>query len=54
MILVGEPHPELPLDSLIRSLDLAAHVRVIGFTPIEEFNGYIGACDIVLNLRYPP
>ncbi|MBS1873635.1 MAG: glycosyltransferase [Acidobacteria bacterium] len=53
MILVGEPHPELQLDSLIDSLDLAPAVRVLGFTPIEDFNGYIGACDIVLNLRYP-
>ena len=38
---------------MIDSLDLAAAVRVLGFTPIEDFNGYIGACDIVLNLRYP-
>lgn len=53
MILVGEPHPELHLDSLIRSLDLGAHVRVLGFRPIEEFVGYLAACDIVLNLRYP-
>ena len=21
--------------------------------PIEDFNGYMAACDIVLNLRYP-
>ena len=53
MILVGEPHPEFPLQSLIHSLDLGAHVRVLGFTPIEDFAGYIAACDIVLNLRYP-
>ena len=53
MILVGEPHPELPLDAMIRSLGLSANVRVIGFAPIEEFVGYLGACDIVLNLRYP-
>jgi len=53
MILVGEPHPELQLDSLIRSLDLGLHVRVLGFRPIEEFVGYLAACDIVLNLRYP-
>jgi glycosyltransferase involved in cell wall biosynthesis/predicted SAM-dependent methyltransferase len=53
MILVGEPHPELPLDSLIDTLGLADNVRVLGFTPIDEFNGYLGACDIVLNLRYP-
>jgi glycosyltransferase involved in cell wall biosynthesis/SAM-dependent methyltransferase len=53
MILVGDPHPELQLESLIRSLDLGAQVRVLGFRPIEEFVGYLAACDIVLNLRYP-
>ncbi len=53
MILVGDPHPELQLESLIRSLDLGLHVRVLGFRPIEEFVGYLAASDIVLNLRYP-
>jgi glycosyltransferase involved in cell wall biosynthesis/SAM-dependent methyltransferase len=53
MILVGEPHPEFPLESLIRSLDLNGHVRVLGFRPIDEFVGYIAACDIILNLRFP-
>lgn len=53
MVLVGEPHPELHIDSLLDSLDLAPAVRVLGFTPIDDFNGYMGACDIVLNLRYP-
>lgn len=53
LILVGEPHPELPLQALIHSLDLDASVRVLGFTPIGDFAGYMAACDIVLNLRYP-
>jgi len=53
MILVGEPHPEFPIEPMIRSMGLSANVRVLGFTPIEEFVGYLGACDIVLNLRYP-
>jgi glycosyltransferase involved in cell wall biosynthesis/SAM-dependent methyltransferase len=53
MILVGEPHPEFPVQDLIRSLDLDDHVRVLGFTPIEHFSGYMSACDIILNLRYP-
>ena len=53
MILVGEPHPELQLPSLIQSLGLQPNVRVLGFQPIEEFVGYLAACDIVLNLRYP-
>jgi SAM-dependent methyltransferase len=38
---------------LISSLGLSAHVRHIDFAPIEDFNGYIGACDAILNLRYP-
>lgn len=53
MILVGEPHADFPLEGMIRSMGLSANVRVLGFTPIEEFVGYLGACDIVLNLRYP-
>lgn len=53
LILTGEEHPELPLDSLIDSLELAAAVRRLGFTPLEDFTGYLAACDIVLNLRYP-
>lgn len=53
MILVGEPHPELPLDSLLRSLNLLPAVRVIGRADIDDFVGYLGACDIILNLRYP-
>ena len=53
MILAGERHPDFPVGSLIRALDLPADVRVLGFTPIEDFAGYIAAADIVLNLRYP-
>jgi glycosyltransferase involved in cell wall biosynthesis/SAM-dependent methyltransferase len=53
MILVGEPHPDFPLQSLIRTLGLSAAVRVMGFAPIGDFTGYMAACDIVLNLRYP-
>jgi len=53
MILVGEPHPDFALQSLIHTLGLSAAVRVMGFTPIDDFTGYMAACDIVLNLRYP-
>ena len=53
MILVGEPHPEFPVQQLIRTLGLQEHVRIIGFAPIESFVDYMGACDIILNLRYP-
>jgi len=53
MILVGEPHPDLPLEQTIGALNLSASVRPLGFTSVEDFSGYIAACDIVLNLRYP-
>ncbi len=53
MILVGEPHPEFPIEPMIRAMGLSAHVRILGFAPIQDFVGYLGACDIVLNLRYP-
>ncbi len=53
MILVGEPHPELPVRELIGRLGLEAHARVLGFVPIEDFAGLMAACDIVLNLRFP-
>jgi glycosyltransferase involved in cell wall biosynthesis/SAM-dependent methyltransferase len=53
MILVGEPHPEFPIEPMIRTMGLSANVRILGFIPIEDFVGYLGACDIVLNLRYP-
>jgi len=53
MILVGEPHPDFPVDQLIRTLGLRDHVRIVGFVPIEKFVDYMGACDIILNLRYP-
>lgn len=46
MILVGERHPDL-------QLDLPPQARHIDFAPIEDFNGYLAACDAVLNLRYP-
>ncbi len=46
MILVGEMHSEL-------KLALIPEVRHIDFAPIEDFNGYLAACDAILNLRYP-
>ncbi len=53
MILVGEPHPEFPVDQIIRSLGLREHVRLIGHVDIDRFVQLMGACDIVLNLRFP-
>jgi glycosyltransferase involved in cell wall biosynthesis/predicted SAM-dependent methyltransferase len=46
LLLVGERHPEVLLDR-------SAHVRHIDFAPIADFNGYMAACDAIVNLRYP-
>jgi glycosyltransferase involved in cell wall biosynthesis/SAM-dependent methyltransferase len=53
LLLAGEAHPDLPLDSLIRSLELTGSVRQIGYCDAQQFTGYISACDVVLNMRYP-
>ncbi len=53
MLLAGEIHPDLPLASLVDRLGLAAAVRAPGFIPPEDFTGYLAACDVVLNLRFP-
>lgn len=53
LILAGEPHPDFPLHSIIARLGIAKNVRILGFMPIQDFTGYIAACDIVLNLRWP-
>jgi len=53
LILAGEEHPEFPLEPRIRALGLQAAVRRFGYAAPEEFEGYLSACDVVLNLRFP-
>jgi SAM-dependent methyltransferase len=53
MILVGETHGELQLGNLLSSLGLNRNVQHIDYAPIEAFNGYLAACDGILNLRFP-
>ena len=53
MILVGEEHPDFPVRRLISQLDLGPFVRLLGHVETAEFQQWIGAVDICLNLRYP-
>jgi glycosyltransferase involved in cell wall biosynthesis/SAM-dependent methyltransferase len=53
MILGGEPHPDFPVAQIVRTLGLESNVRLLGYTPVEAFSGYIAACDVIVNLRYP-
>lgn len=53
MILCGEEHADFPVAAMIRGMGLEENVRTMGYVPIEDFTGYLSACDIVLNLRFP-
>jgi glycosyltransferase involved in cell wall biosynthesis/SAM-dependent methyltransferase len=53
LILVGEEHLDYPLEPQIRALGLQAAVRRFGYATSEEFEGYLSACDVILNLRFP-
>jgi glycosyltransferase involved in cell wall biosynthesis len=51
--LVGQPVPELNLAGLLAQLGLDGQVTVTGYLDMDRFYGYIAACDIAVNLRYP-
>lgn len=51
--IVGQPQPELHLEDAIRERGLEDMVRVTGYTSLDDFKIYMGACDFCLNLRYP-
>jgi glycosyltransferase involved in cell wall biosynthesis/SAM-dependent methyltransferase len=53
MVIAGQPHPEVPLAERISSLGLEDKVRTLDFQALQDLDGYIAACDIVLNLRWP-
>lgn len=53
MVLGGEPHPDFPLQSLIDRLGISDSVTMLGYVASEDFPGYIAACDVILNLRFP-
>jgi glycosyltransferase involved in cell wall biosynthesis/SAM-dependent methyltransferase len=51
LLVAGLPHPEVPLDERVKVLELQDSVRLLGFQALEDLDGYIAACDVVLNLR---
>lgn len=52
-ILVGSVSPAFDLRAQIRRLDLADSVHVTGYVPRSDFERYVAAADLCLNLRYP-
>ncbi len=51
LLVVGEPHPQVPIEQGVRDLGLQERVTVLGHQTLSDFDGYLGSCDIVLNLR---
>ena len=57
LLIVGDlvdPAYEQLLRDLVQDLRIEAQVRFVGRASRLEFDSYVLACDIVLNLRYPP
>jgi len=57
LLIVGDlvdPAYEQLLRDLVQNLRIEAQVRFVGRASRLEFDSYVLACDIVLNLRYPP
>jgi glycosyltransferase involved in cell wall biosynthesis/SAM-dependent methyltransferase len=53
LLVAGQPHPELPLGERIAELGLTGRVHCLGAQPLDDVDGYIAACDVILNLRWP-
>jgi len=53
LVIAGQPHPQVPLADEIRELNLQSKVRILGFLDLGDWDQWLAACDIVLNLRNP-
>jgi SAM-dependent methyltransferase len=50
-LILGERHPLVPIEDGIRDLGLQTRVLVRGHQTLEDFDGFLGACTVILNLR---
>lgn len=41
------------VESIVKEMKLTENVIVTGYTKLDDFKYYMGACDIAFNLRYP-
>jgi glycosyltransferase involved in cell wall biosynthesis len=52
MLIAGKAHPEVPLAESISAMRLEGKVHLLDFQREgDDLDGYIAACDVVLNLR---
>ncbi len=52
-LLIGRESPNYDVAAVARLLKLDDSVRRVGFAPRADYENYIGAADLCLNLRYP-
>lgn len=52
-LLVGRASPLFDMNEAARELGVQEAVRAIGYAPRDEYENYIAAADVCLNLRYP-
>lgn len=53
-LIVGDLPADSPLPALIASLNLTAHVHLVGYAPnLSDFVDWVTTADVILNLRYP-
>jgi len=53
LLVVGEPHPDVPLRQWIAQSRLESCVHILGYQTIQDYDSNMAACDIILNLRHP-
>ncbi len=53
LLIAGESHPEVPVREWIRQNGLESQVHILGYQRLEDYDGNLAACDIILNLRHP-
>lgn len=53
LLIAGTPHPEVPVERLAEDLGINDKVFLLDHLSREDLDGYIAACDAVLNLRWP-
>lgn len=52
-LLIGRASPLFDVPEAARELGVQEAVRIIGYAPRGEYENYIAAADVCLNLRYP-
>lgn len=53
LLIAGKLHPGQRMAEWIAELNLHGRVHLLGYQSLNDYDGYLAACDVVLNLRHP-